>query len=292
MPSLVAKASGNGSALLSSVRLPLSMPIERWIEAEIQSILERLALIELPEAGPQGCLAIPFHVPGHAESRLEMIQGLGQRPIGPVRSAEQPGILAGSGARRHQHAVTRVGAKRRVERRWVEARDGVPEIERVLEARPSQAVIQRHARADLPRVGGVRLDVPPSLLNRPFGFGFGEAEGHVFEKQVGEHVAGRVSLASQARCIPEHWRLGRPLVEHILVLLVEAEDNAGLEEVLAKDGRVVVLQDEEVLIVLERRHVLESRRRSSPPMLKIGWPRFAPYSLTESGKIPGMAALS
>ena len=47
-----------------------------------------------------------------------------------------------------------------------------PEIEGVLEARPSHAVVQRDARVDLPRVGGVRLDVPPPLLDRPFGLVF------------------------------------------------------------------------------------------------------------------------
>ena len=88
-------------------------PVERRIEAEVQPVLQRLALIELAEAGAQGCLAVPFHVPRHAESRLEVVQGLGERPIGPVRSAKQARILAGRRARRQQHAVARVGAKRR-----------------------------------------------------------------------------------------------------------------------------------------------------------------------------------
>ena len=42
-------------------------------------------------------------------------------------------------------------------------------------------------------------------------------------------------FAGQSDGVAELRRLGRSLVEHVLVLLVVADDDAGLEEVLAED---------------------------------------------------------
>ena len=53
-------------------------------------------------------------------------------------------------------------------------------------------------------------------------------------------------------CTDSCERVGR-----LLVLLVVAEQDAGLDEVLAEDGRVVVLQDEQVLVVQPGRLVPE-----------------------------------
>ncbi len=60
----------------------------------------------------------------------------------------------------------------------------------------------------------------------------------------------------------------RAVAAGVLVLLVGADEDAGLHEVLAEDLRVVVLDDEQILVVEERRLVPEravARRRPRRP---------------------------
>ena len=68
----------------------------------------------------------------------------------------------------------------------------------------------------------------------------------------------------------------RAVAVGVLVLLVAAGEHAGLHEVLAEDLRVVVLEDEQILVVAERRLVperLRSRRRPRRP----DGPVWSPY---------------
>jgi hypothetical protein len=169
----------------------------------------------------------------------------------------QARFLTPVGTRRKQHPVTRIRAERGHERRRIEARNRVADVVRILEPRPAQPVVERHAWVQLPRIGHVPLHVAPALPDRPLGSRLAEIECHPLEEQVPERVARRVAFSGEAHGISELRRFGRSLIEHVLVLLVVAADDAGLEEVVAERRRVVVLEHEEVLIVLERRHVLQ-----------------------------------
>ena len=75
-----------------------------------------------------------------------------------------------------------------------------------------------------------------------------------------------------------------PLPIGVLVLLVEAGEHAGLHEVLAEDLRVVVLDDEQILVVEERRLVPERRVARAAPEHRMPGLRL-PYCLVLYGLI-------
>ena len=122
----------------------------------------------------------------------------------------------------------------------------------------AEPVVERDARRHLPRIGHVELEVVPALWNRASRRAFREAPRHVAQQEVGEQVAGvRKAVRGQAGGAPERGVLLRSVAVRILVLRVPAHVHPGLQEVLPEDLRVVVLEDVEVLVVVERRLVPE-----------------------------------
>ena len=59
------------------------------------------------------------------------------------------------------------------------------------EQRVAEAVVERDALVDLPRIRRVELEIAPALRDRAAGRGFGESPGHVLQEKVGKDVAGR-----------------------------------------------------------------------------------------------------
>ena len=164
------KAPGKGSALLSSVRLPSWMLLNGGLKPRFRPFCSDSRSIELAEAGAHApscrCRGRPTRSRGAARSSCCV---LASDAVRPGRASAAARVLAGGGARRQQHAVAGVAAQGRIEGRRVEARDGVADVVGALEPRPAQAVVERHARVDLPGVGHVGLDVAPALLDRALG---------------------------------------------------------------------------------------------------------------------------
>ena len=69
----------------------------------------------------------------------------------------------------------------------------------------------------------------------------------------------------RGRWRPRRPSSGRAVADGVLVLLVPAGQHAGLHEVFAEYARVVVLHDEQVLVVVERRLVPERRIARAAP---------------------------
>ena len=180
-----------------------------------------------------------------------------QGAVRSSRATDRTSLLTPIRVRRNQQAVARVGAEGRVEERRHEARDFVVVRIRVVEERIPQAVVERQARRDLPRVGGVHLEVAPALRHVAAGRELREAPGHVAKEEIGQHIAARRAPSWQTASAPEVRVFARAVADRVLVLPVEAAEHARLHEVLAEDLRVVVLDDVQILVVEERRLVPE-----------------------------------
>ena len=185
--------------------------------------------------------------------------------FGPSVPPLEPGGRAGVGARHRHEAVAGVVAERRVEERRVEARDRVVVRVVVVEQRVARADVEGQARADLPRVVDVELEVLPARLRLAEAEGLGEAPGHVLEQEVAQDVAVFAPQPLRPAAPQKAEFCARAVAVRVLVLGVRAGEEARLEEVLAEDGRVVVLQDVEVLVVAEGRLVPERRVAAAAP---------------------------
>ena len=94
----------------------------------------------------------------------------------------------------------------------------------------------------------------------------GKAKRHVLQQKVGEDVSRCPAPAIETGRAPEGLVLRRAVADGVFVLLVEADERAGLDVMLAEDLRVVVLQDEQVLVVVEGRLVSQGPVSApSPP---------------------------
>ncbi len=162
-------------------------------------------------------------------------------------------------------AVAGIAAERRVVERGHEGRLRVVLRVVVAEHRVARADVERQARLHLERVVHVELEVLPARLRLAEAEGLGEAPGHVLEQEVAQDVAGVRAPAVEAGRAPERRVLRRAVAVRVLVLGVRAREEPGLEEVLAEDGRVVVLQDVEVLVVAEGRLVPERLVAAAAP---------------------------
>ena len=94
-PRLEPKQPAHGSAVVSSLRMPLSVVTNGGLRGDVQHRREPLAQEELPEAGAHRGLAVALHVPGEAEARSEVVVVLvHQRAVRAVGAAESAGVLA------------------------------------------------------------------------------------------------------------------------------------------------------------------------------------------------------
>ena len=82
-----------------------------------------------------------------------------------------------------------------------------------------------------------------------------EAPRHVLEQEIREEVPALAAPAVQAGWPPEIPVFARTVAIGVFVLLVHAAQRAGFEQVLAEHARVVVLENEEILVIAERRLV-------------------------------------
>ena len=217
-----------------------------------------------PRPARSGGPAVAGDVPRDAEARRDVVVVLVHAATGsaPPRRRGTPASCAPVRAGRLQQAVARIVAERRVEERRDEARDVVVVRVRVEEAsssarrcRPSRAGDGFHESRD------VDLEVRHRCRTwRPRRRSRRSRTSCRCSRKSARMLPVVGAVAVEAGRAPEGASSDGAVADRVLVLLVEADEHAGLDEVLAEDLRVVVLDDEQVLVVEEGRLVPERLR--------------------------------
>ena len=221
-----------------------SRQVARHVEPRVAGILH------IEDAGAGAERPLLARVPGPAEPRREVLLVVENQPIAEpavarhlnVRRETEHGVLvdvAAADAHQHRMAGQILHVRRRVVERDRRVHQRAVRVEPWRRVFVAQAEIERHVRADLPRVGEViRLAQRAELRHRQRHRRFGLLR--VAEQEVGEGVAGgdRLKLEIAAR----------ELVAHLVVHVV-ADAAANLERMPPANPRQVVAELERLVPV-------------------------------------------